>query len=346
MKMQEKTRDYVWDNYKTILIITVVISHLIDLTYKNNELLFYIKWGISFFHMPAFIFVSGYFSKKKMKLIDVCKKLLIPYLVFEVIYYFLYIYILGKETKLYLLYPKFTLWYLLALFVWKIVTPYIVKVPYHLPMSIVGGILIGFSDMSSNYLSIPRIIVFLPFFILGYKWTEEHTIGIRESKYRTYFLWGTIFLSVTAIMTGILTTLPVKTLYGRYNYEYLQQTMIEGGILRMLFYVFGFGITLFILSIISNRRLPFSYMGQRTLQIYLFHGLIVAYLKHNTDLLLNIDTYLEADAILLSGVLLTLFLSHRYFTVVLEFLLFQRKNGSSKLHMPKKKIHLDYKLQT
>ena len=64
--------------------------------------------------------------------------LVIPYFVYELIYYLLYTLFLDKETKLYLTRPKFTLWYLMALFVWRIAAPFVRKIPFHLPLSILA----------------------------------------------------------------------------------------------------------------------------------------------------------------------------------------------------------------
>ena len=61
---QEQQREYLFDNYKVLLIILVVIGHFIEPCYDQNSFLYELKWGIVAFHMPAFIFISGYFSKR------------------------------------------------------------------------------------------------------------------------------------------------------------------------------------------------------------------------------------------------------------------------------------------
>ena len=68
---------------------------------------------------------------------NLVQKLLVPYLVYEVIYYLLYVYVIDKPTELYLLHPKFSLWYIQALFIWRLITPYVKKIPYH--MTFCGG---------------------------------------------------------------------------------------------------------------------------------------------------------------------------------------------------------------
>ena len=59
------------------------------------------------FHMPAFIFISGYFSKKTISFEKLIQKLVIPYLVYEMLYYLLYVFVIHKDTGLYLNRPKF-----------------------------------------------------------------------------------------------------------------------------------------------------------------------------------------------------------------------------------------------
>src|SRR5699024_11707655 len=59
----------------------------------------------------------------------------------------IYIFILHKETRLYLLYPKFTLWYLMALFVWKLATPLVMKIPFHLIFAVAAGLWVGSSGL-------------------------------------------------------------------------------------------------------------------------------------------------------------------------------------------------------
>ena len=63
METVKKQRDYLYDNYKAFLIFLVVIGHFIEPAYTNNEFLYTLKWFIFAFHMPAFIFISGYFFK-------------------------------------------------------------------------------------------------------------------------------------------------------------------------------------------------------------------------------------------------------------------------------------------
>lgn len=50
MKMENKQREYLFDNYKVFLIILVVIGHFIEPCYDQNPFLYELKWGIVAFH--------------------------------------------------------------------------------------------------------------------------------------------------------------------------------------------------------------------------------------------------------------------------------------------------------
>ena len=90
MESKNRQRDYLFDNYKVLLIILVIIGHFTEPSYRNNDFLYTLKWLIVSFHMPAFIFISGYFSKRELTFSKLFQKLVIPYLIYEFIYYFFY----------------------------------------------------------------------------------------------------------------------------------------------------------------------------------------------------------------------------------------------------------------
>ena len=80
-KEQEIPYSYLIDNIKILLIFLVVFNHIIAFQLvKEDEVVRFIWYGITIFHMPAFIFVSGYLSKKPQDVLKNVKNLLIPYI--------------------------------------------------------------------------------------------------------------------------------------------------------------------------------------------------------------------------------------------------------------------------
>ena len=58
-----KERSFYWDNIKGFLILLVVFAHIL---YQFQSMSGGIKATVDYiymFHMPAFVFVSGYFGK-------------------------------------------------------------------------------------------------------------------------------------------------------------------------------------------------------------------------------------------------------------------------------------------
>lgn len=311
----EKPRDYLFDNYKVLLITLVVMGHFIEPCYRNNELLYTLKWLIVSFHMPAFIFVSGYFSKRELPFSVIAHKLLVPYIAYEFIYYFFYLFVLHKETGLYLLYPKFSLWYLLALFVWRAVTPYVKKCPYHVILTIALGLLIGCSGMQDNYLSLPRILYFYPFFLAGVHFNRDTVTKLRQNHMRLLFAVFIAAFTAFLAFAPVCRTLSTKIFYGRYSYDTLSQGIADGILCRMICYAVSFAMTFAVMILVPERKTCYSYIGTRTMAIYLFHGLTYSYLKECTSLLKEINTIPASLLLLACCILLTAVFSIPQLTV-------------------------------
>lgn len=314
MSGHTKSRDYLFDNCKAWLILLVVIGHFIEPSYQDNTLLYVLKWFIFSFHMPAFIFISGYFSKRELTVGALLRKLAVPYLVYEMLYYFLYTCIIHKPAKLDLLLPKFSLWYILALLIWRLITPYVKQIPHHVILSVAAGLLIGCSNMPDNFLSIPRILVYYPFFLAGMYCTRERITALRTRTNRFLAAAGTMCFLAVLIFTDGYKSLPVKIFYGRYNYEYLEQDILTGILCRAACYGIGAFMTYAILVLMTEQKTFYSYIGTRTMAIYLFHGLTYSWLKGSTQILENISTIPGAVLLIVFCTCLTGILSIPQFT--------------------------------
>lgn len=312
MNNPNKRRDYLFDNYKVLLIFLVVLGHFIEPAYGNHGFINALKWIIVSFHMPAFIFISGYFSKRDLPVSTSIHKLLVPYLVYEVIYYLFYTFIIQKDTGLYLTRPKFSLWYLLALFVWRVITPYIKKIPHHFILSIAAGLLIGCSDIPGNFLSIPRILVFYPFFLAG-MYFDRQTITKFRTRTNQWIAGALVIISCLFVAAGpFANKYSTKIFYGRYNYESLGQTMLEGILCRSVCYIIGFTLTYALMLLISEKETSYSYIGPRTMPVYLFHGLTYNFIKDCTNILHNVNTLTETVILIIFCAIITVLFATQY----------------------------------
>ncbi|MDD2973406.1 MAG: acyltransferase family protein [Lachnospiraceae bacterium] len=166
----DRKRDCRIDNIKGLLILCVVIGHLLELRLKvdSNR---YLHVLIYLFHMPAFIFVTGYFAHFSMKKTVV--SMVYPYLLFQFIYLLFAREVLHLKAAYQITTPYWIMWYLLAISVWSL-SLYFFRAESRLAMLIEVGMLVGIALMVgtipgfSRFLSLSRIIVFFPFYMAGY----------------------------------------------------------------------------------------------------------------------------------------------------------------------------------
>ena len=270
--MKPTKRNYLFDNLKVLLIFLVVVGHSLEKYIDNSLALRSIYFFIFMFHMPLFIYVSGYFSKtigsyRK----NAIKDLLLPFILFNIIWY-----ISVGDFTFPLYYAGWTLWYLISLFFWRFFLKDIIKVKYILLLSIILGLIVGFSNKYMDFLSFSRTIAFLPFFLLGY-YSNSSTINKIKKYSKAKSILGLITFVVLAFLI---------TKYGNINYKFLYMSesytssgfgMLQGIILRALFYVFAILVSVFIINLVSSKKLNLSKIGGATLIIYLGHIYLIRF---------------------------------------------------------------------
>lgn len=123
---------YLVDNIKVVLIFLVVFNHLIAFQLvKVDMVVRYVWYGITIFHMPAFIFISGYLSKKPQDVLKNVKNLLIPYILGYSLTWYAYIWT-GRSMDYELLRPSGTvMWYVLALFIYRLTIEALGKIRFY-----------------------------------------------------------------------------------------------------------------------------------------------------------------------------------------------------------------------
>ncbi|GAA0084505.1 acyltransferase family protein [Clostridium sp. CTA-7] len=269
-----KERNYLLDNLKVILIFFVVFGHVIEYYIKDNDILMSIYIFIYIFHMPLFIFISGYFSKNfyRMKRKSI-RNLLIPYIIFNMIWY-LAVYIGTKKAMFSVLYPGWTLWYLLSLFFWRITLKYIIKFKHILLVSFIIGILVGLIPSVGSVLSFSRTIVFLPFFLMGYYTKEEHLEKIKTFNKGFSIVGISIFL-VLAVYIVKSNLIDYKFLYNSYSYSALEISLFKGTLFRIFFYMSAIIFSICVINLVPKKEKFYSNIGKATMNIYVFHIYLV-----------------------------------------------------------------------
>lgn len=256
-----------WDTLKGILIVLVVLGHCGTAVGQNLISLIYA------FHMPLFILVSGYFSKKS----DVMnwggyKRLIIIYFVFDVMYLSLDI-SAGYYSIQRILSPSFALWYILSLIYWRLILQFIPssmleKKKIVLIAVFCVSILVGFIPIGTE-LSFQRTFVFFPFFMLGYYMKQACLI----EKVRK---WNKILAILTIIALSVIAFVYLPTFYGNSPYGV---DFIHPLITRLLHLIIAISLCLSILVVVPEKMRLVTQLGRYTLLIYLLHPPIVKTLK-------------------------------------------------------------------
>lgn len=274
------TRDPWLDNAKMGLIVLVVVGHLLALLPEDGpggDLYdFVYLW-----HMPAFVFLSGYLSRgfgySATRLWQLVTILLVPYVVFEGALAWFRINVGGERVDQLWTDPHFPMWYLLALVVWRLATPLFRSLPggflLAVGLCVAGGFLQG-SWMW--WMDAPRILGFLPFFVLGLKTTPESLEWLRG---RFPVLLGVVTFGVLALFALDLAQWTERAhLYYR-PYELLEQPVAGAVLTRLLIVALGVAGAFAWLALVPRVGGWFTRMGAATMVVYLFHGFVVKELE-------------------------------------------------------------------
>ena len=278
-----KERNPYFDNAKAMLIYLVVLGHLLSEFLYENDIVSSSYLFIYLFHMPAFILISGYFTKginKPGYVAKLAKKLLIPYVIFQVFYTVYYLVVFGDEISISLFIPRWALWFLLSLFFWNVMLIVFSKIKYSLIFAVILSLAVGYDPHVDGFLSLSRTIFFFPFFLLGYYLKEDHFMRLKK---KTTFIASSICM--IAIFLIIYNTLPLdlrQWLMGKQPYEHIGDVLFEfaWGV-RLIVYVLMGVVSLLFFMIVPRKETFFTHIGKQTLSIYLLHMALVKLLHES-----------------------------------------------------------------
>lgn len=271
-------RDLYFDNLKGILILFVVFGHLIEPYIDGNYYVYLVYTFIYVFHMPAFIFVSGYFSRSFIKSHnkkDRILKILKLFLFFQIFSSFFYVYVTGTSVfSVGMLYTaNWTLWYLLSLVYWQLILMWAVKIKHPMIIAVIGAVLIGYFDRIP--FGIPRTIAFLPFFLSGYYFDKAYIDKFKSNKAKAFSVFG--LFAVIAILAAL--NLNPRWFWGSISYSKLGHTEWYVGIFRIGIMAMQVAGVIFVLILTPSFKGWLAKIGEKTLPIYLAHPYIVSLIR-------------------------------------------------------------------
>jgi len=278
-------RDPFFDNAKFILITLVVIGHTYTSLMDHSELVYTAYLLIYSFHMPLFILISGYFTKNYNKegyFQKTIATILIPYLIFEVIYSFFHHFLYQTdEVNLSILLPYWSMWFLLSLFLWRMLLPYFIQFRYPLLLCFLVAVLAGYISDVDRFLSLQRTLAFFPFFLLGFYLQKHHIDALLNwfTPRRRILSAAGIILVFLLLYYGEFRSgwdFPIREfMFFNMPYAELGRPEWYAGIYRIGFMVLALIMSVFVLSLVPRRKTFFTEMGSRSLYVYLLHGFFI-----------------------------------------------------------------------
>lgn len=297
-----KQRQPIFDNAKALLMFLVVFGHFAQPSehgiHKDIVQFLYI------FHMPAFAFVSGYWSKKGTSVKGSVYRYLAPYLFFQGLYvlinYLLKIEHPSNSLTGFISVPTRTLWYLVSLFSWTVMLNFVSE--KHIKTVVALSFLLPFCSalIPGLQFSISRTLYFFPFFLLGYSARiSEFSLGSDKLAWKAFavlFFVGLFFLCRVA-------PIDIRILFAYSSFRSLGIDVASGMIIRCVVIVLSLAGCFAFFVLVPTAKTAISEYGSRTMQIFLIHDIAVriavrinlyqvpAVLLHVAIIALTVGTY-------------------------------------------------------
>jgi len=276
--MSTLTRDNRFDNLKGLMMFLVVFCHFIEKMYgawPQDILTKGIYYTVYLFHMPVFIFISGYFSKNDQaedyfrKVIGHC---LIPYILFNYLYGLMDT---GGNFWLSLVnlcYPQWTMWYLISLVLWKILARPASMFKGTIVVSVLVSLFIGFTNIGTLF-SLARTFSFFPYFLAGYLLPKE-TVEKARSLKKVYALLGFVVALAVSFMIQ-RQNIGVYALYMSVPYKNLDMAAWQSLLVRLVLLATGFLCILGFLSVAWEKHSVVTTLGKNSILVFLIHSGII-----------------------------------------------------------------------
>ena len=274
-----KTRDYMFDTFRGLLMWSIPISHFTRVAghFSQGSLGGIVYITINVFVMQAFVFLSGYFSKKPDRARQTSfHTFMWPYLICIPFFYCVRHLIYGNANWN-LDVPPFALWYLFALFFYRFFLKDYIKIPYVMEISLLIFLFAGQIPFFSDEYALGRMVSYFPFFLLGYYCDGETLKKLRSLKKAHCWILGSLLLSASCILAFAVKQLPV-------GFYLLKEPAVNLGIPwywdilgRVIVFFLACGWILLMINILPNKKNFVAYVGMNTMPVYILH-LIVRYL--------------------------------------------------------------------
>jgi fucose 4-O-acetylase-like acetyltransferase len=285
--LTRRRRVPLWDNARWIAITLVVIGHGILPLIGEDNTAYSVYLFIYSFHVAVFVTVSGYFAKsgppnaRALRLI--LTDIVFPFFIFETIWTVIR-WVLGSAFELDYTTASWTLWFLIALAVWRIVLPYLVMLRYPLLIAIAISIGAGYTETIDSTLALSRTFGMLPFFVFGWKLRQlQLTNWWLDLPARVAWRWRT---GAVALFGATLVVMPIAIemwrdlrlrrfmLYDE-SYEAIGYEEPWSGAIRLALLLLGMVLAVAFIVLMPRGAHWITPFGGATMYIYLLHTFVL-----------------------------------------------------------------------
>ncbi|BDZ38581.1 membrane protein [Microbacterium suwonense] len=275
-----------WDNARFACVVLVVMGHGVQrLTYDSDISYAFYLW-IYAFHMPAFAIISGYFSKAasptRRQMARVITDILVPYVIFEGLWTLTKWLVEGRADPN-LTQPSWTLWFLLALGIFRLVLPYLALLRWPLVWALAISIGVGYLSNVNSTFSLSRTLGLLFFFTLGW-WMRERDI-VQRLRLIDFRPWWLRVCAVAVLATWAFTCwrwLPfwddIDLRYWFFyddSYSDLTADQWWAGGIRLSLIALALLLSACFFALMPRRALRWTTLGQYTMYVYLLHSFVL-----------------------------------------------------------------------
>ncbi|MBO9625372.1 MAG: acyltransferase family protein [Microbacterium sp.] len=309
-----------WDNARYACIVLVVLGHATQRLIYDSDITMAGYLALYAFHMPAFAIISGYFSKSgsptRVQMARVITDILLPYVIFETLWTLTKWFVEGQAnpnpTR-----PSWTLWFLLALGIFRLILPYLALLRWPLLWTVLVSIGVGYLPNIDSTFSLSRTLGLLPFFTLGW-WMREHDVvnRLRLLERRPWWLRAAAVAVLATAGFAAWRWIDVwqaidlrHWLFYEDSYADLGGEQWWAGGMRIVLMVVAVVLSAAFFTLVPRGTYWWTTFGQYTMYVFLLHSFVL-YPFRETGVLRDLEpTWLWLPLVTIASVLLALALA-------------------------------------
>lgn len=317
-----KRRVPFWDNARYACIVLVVLGHAVQRLTYDSDIALALYLALYAFHMPAFAVISGYFSKSapptRRQMARVVTDILLPYLIFELLWT-LTKWLVEGQANPNITQPSWTLWFLLALGIFRLVLPYLALLRWPLLWAVIISIGVGYLPNVDSTFSLSRTLGLLPFFTLGW-WLREHDV-VDRFRLLDHRPWWLRALAVAALgVTGWAAWFWIETwkqmdlrhwLFYEDSYADLGGEQWYAGGVRIGLMLLAVVLSAAFFALVPRGTFWWTRFGQYTMYVYLLHSFVLYPFRESGALRDLEPTWIWLPLVIVVSVLIALALATR-----------------------------------